>query len=349
MESFCEKSSGHKLKALRTDSGGEFISNKFQDYLKAEGVKHELTVPKTPEQNGVAERQNTTLVESVRAMLTQAKLPKKFWVEALNTAVYLRNRSSTKAVNHTTPFEAWTGDKPDVSHLRSFGRTAYAHIPEDERKKLDSKARKCIFLGYGTETKGYRLYDCERKGIFYSRDVKFNESEFGIEKEPCHGPDKLITIELSCDDDVNDRKSTSGYTFQMNGASVSWRSKKQPCVALSIAEAEYIALSAAVQEALWLKQLLVDLNVNTETPVKVFEDNKAAISMTKNPQYHGRAKHVDIKYHFVRDHFDKGNVCIVFCPTSDMLADIFTKGLARAQFIKLRELVGLTPRPRSTQ
>ena len=71
-----------------------------------------------------------------------------------------------------------------------------------ERKKLDSKARKCVFLEYGTETKGYRLYDCERKGVFYSRDVKFNESEFGIEKEPCDGPDKLITIELSCDDDV---------------------------------------------------------------------------------------------------------------------------------------------------
>ena len=165
-------------------------------------MKHELTVPKTPEQNGVAERQNRTLVESVRAMLTQAKLPKKFWVEALNTAVYLRNRSPTKAVNHATPFEAWIGNKPDVSHLHSFGCTAYAHIPKDERKKLDSKTRKCIFLGYGTETKGYRLYDCERKGVFYSRDVKCNKSEFGIEKEPCDGPDKLIAIELSCDDDV---------------------------------------------------------------------------------------------------------------------------------------------------
>ena len=105
-------------------------------------------------------------------------------------------------MNHVTPFEAWTGDKPDVSHLRSFGCTAYAHIPKDERKKLDSKARKCIFLGYGTETKGYRLYDCKRKGVFYSRGVKFSESEFGIEKEPCDGPDKLITIELSCNDDV---------------------------------------------------------------------------------------------------------------------------------------------------
>ena len=130
-------------------------------------------------------------------------------------------------------------------------------------------------------------------GLEYSSDVK----------EECVG-----FCDADWAGDVNDRKSTSGYTFQMNGASVSWRSKKQPCVALYTAEAEYIALSAAVQEALWLKQLLVELNVNTETPVTVFEDNKAAISMTKNPQYHGRAKHVDIKYHFVRDHVDKGNV-----------------------------------------
>lgn len=88
----------------------------------------------------------------------------------------------------------------------------------------------------------------------------------------------------------------------MNGCSASWRSKKQPCVALSTAEAEYIALSAAVQEALGMKQLLIDLNVNIETPMTIYENNKAAISMSKNPQFHGRAKHVDIKCPFVRDH-----------------------------------------------
>ena len=85
-----------------------------------------------------------------------------------------------------------------------------------------------------------------------------------------------------------------------NGCPVSWRSKKQPCVALSTEEAEYIAqLSAAVQEALWMKQLLIDLNVNIETTMTIYEDNKAAISMSKNSQFHGRAQHVDIKCHFV--------------------------------------------------
>ena len=179
-----EKSTGRKLKALRTDNGGEYTSAEFEAYLRKEGVRHELTVPKTPEQNGVAERMNRTLVETTRSMLGYSKLPPKFWAEALSTAVYLRNRSPTKAVEGMTPFEAWVGEKPNVGHLRTFGCVAYAHVAKDERKKLDAKARKCVFLGYGTETKGYRLYDPKRAKVFFSRDVVFNEKKHGIEKEP---------------------------------------------------------------------------------------------------------------------------------------------------------------------
>ena len=93
-----EKSTGLKIKRLRTDNGGEYTSNEFEEYLKAEGIQHKTTIPKTPEQNGVAERMNRTLVETVRAMLADSKLPKRFWAEALSTAVYLRNKSPTRAV-----------------------------------------------------------------------------------------------------------------------------------------------------------------------------------------------------------------------------------------------------------
>lgn len=120
-KSVAEKSTGRQLKVLRTDNGGEYTSSEFQDFLKKEGIRHELTVPKTPEQNGVAERMNKTLMETVRSMLADAKLPQKFWAEALSTAVYLRNRSPTKSVKEMTPFEAWTGEKPKVDHLRIFG------------------------------------------------------------------------------------------------------------------------------------------------------------------------------------------------------------------------------------
>ena len=115
-----EKSTGRKLKVLRTDSGGEYTSAEFEAYLRKEGVRHELTVPKTPEQNGVAERMNRTLVETMRSMLADSKLPPRFWAEALTTAVYLRNRSPTKSVNGMTPIEAWMGEKPNVEHLRSW-------------------------------------------------------------------------------------------------------------------------------------------------------------------------------------------------------------------------------------
>ena len=132
---------------------------------------------KTPEQNGVAERLNRTLVETVRSMLIDFKLPHKFWAEALATAAYLRNRNPTKAVDGMTLHKAWTNVKPTVKHVRGFGYDAFVHIPKDERHKLDSESKKCILLGYKEATKGYRLYDLQKRRIFYSRDVKFNKNE----------------------------------------------------------------------------------------------------------------------------------------------------------------------------
>ena len=119
---------------------------------------------KTSQQNGVAERLNRTLDESATTMLIQGKLTQKFWVEALNTSACLHNRSLTRPVDNAISLEAWTRVKPDVKHLLSFGCIAIrTHSLEDERKKFDSKIRKCVFLGYGTETKRYRLYDCEKQ------------------------------------------------------------------------------------------------------------------------------------------------------------------------------------------
>ena len=157
-----ERQSGRRVKALRTDNGGEYTSSRFEKFLQDEGIHHERTIPKTPEQNGVAERMNRTLVEMVRSMLFDSKLPHRFWVEALSTAVYLRNRSPTRAVQGLTPFEEWIKVKLQVEHLRVFGCVAYTHVPRDERRKLYPKARKYILVGYGEKTKGYRLYDVSR-------------------------------------------------------------------------------------------------------------------------------------------------------------------------------------------
>jgi len=172
-----ERSTGRKLKVLRSDNGGEYTSGEFVEYLRSEGIRHELTVPKSPQQNGVAERLNRTLVEMTRSMLAGSGLPQKLWAETLSTAVYLRNRSPSKAVKGMTPFESFHGKKPYVGHLRVFGCVCYAHIAKDERKKLDVVARRCVLIGYGTEVKGYRLYDPDREKAFFNRDVKFNEEK----------------------------------------------------------------------------------------------------------------------------------------------------------------------------
>ena len=740
-----EKSSGMKVKVLRTDNGGEYTSNEFEDYLTKHGIQHELTVPKTPQQNGVAERMNRTLVESIRSMLADSQLPKRFWAEALSTAAYLRNRCPTNAVKGKTPYEAWTGNKPNVGHLRIFGCDAYAHIPKDERRKLDSKTKRSIFLGYGNGVKGYRLYDKAQKRVFYSRDVTFNEEksteEDGMakntndepsfveiehgqdadiidneEEEPQRGQrerqapnrygewvyiangedpvtakmalsspdaekwknameseldsldkndvwdlcelpqgreavgskwvfkrkydvdgnverykarlvaqgynqrhgidydetfspvvrfesvralialaakkklhlhqldvataflngelkeeiymkqpegfafkgkehlvcklkksiyglkqsprcwnealdnhlkkmgfkqsnydpciymlnsggeivviavyvddiiiagkteeivqqyikkiaekfdvtdmgtlhhflgmkityadsgdiwigqptyvrdvlkkfgmddskpvatpvesgnklvkatddDELVDTELyqsavgsllylstktrpdiayavgnvarfsskpskvhwisvkrimrylngtldyglmyHCTGDIagysdadwagdhDDRKSTSGFVFMMSGAVISWNSKKQTCVALSTAEAEYIALAKAAQESIWLQRLLGDMGECLITPMTIFEDNQSTIAMTKNPQFHGRAKHIDIKFHFIREQVTAKTVELKYCRSSDMIADMMTKGLCKGQFAKLRSMSGI--------
>ncbi|KAF2343935.1 Reverse transcriptase RNA-dependent DNA polymerase [Trinorchestia longiramus] len=128
---------------------------------------------------------NRTILEAVRAMLSDSKLPKTFWAEALSTAVYVKNRSPTSAHKNLTPYQASNGHKPNVQHFRTFRCMAYAHVPKDEREKLNSKSKTCVLLGYGSGTKGYRQYDFNAKRVLLSRDVVFNESQFmSFEKEP---------------------------------------------------------------------------------------------------------------------------------------------------------------------
>ena len=141
--------------------------------------------------------------------------------------------------------------------------------------------------------------------------------------------------------DLDDRKSTSGYVFKLSEGPISWRSKKQTCVALSTAEAEYMALASAVQEAIWLERLVSDLLGSKEETVTVYEDNMSTICMGKNQQYHGRTKHIAIKYHFVREKVAEGVVRVPYCKSDDMLADMFTKPLSAPRFKKLCEMIGM--------
>ncbi|OAE32324.1 hypothetical protein AXG93_809s1050 [Marchantia polymorpha subsp. ruderalis] len=127
---------------------------------------------------------------------------------------------------------------------------------------------------------------------------------------------------------LDTRLSTSGYCFQLNGGTISWISKKQKSVTLSSIEAEYMALSKARAETMWLRELLTDLGFELESTT-IFCDNQSAISQIENHKYHKRSKHIDIRYHFVRDLVTNNLVKLVYVPTEEMIADVMTKPLAR--------------------
>lgn len=180
IKQFVEKmktSLGKKPKIIRSDRGKEYVNKELKNYLKMEGIQIQYTVAYTPEQNGVAERKNRSLLESARCMLYDADMDKKYWGEAINTANYLQNRLPSKCIEKT-PFELWHLKAPNVDHLRVFGCRAYAHVPKELRRKLDEKAVEFLFVGYSEESKGYRLLDKNTNKIKISRDVVFlNDQE----------------------------------------------------------------------------------------------------------------------------------------------------------------------------
>jgi len=148
--------------------------------------------------------------------------------------------------------------------------------------------------------------------------------------------------DADCARDVDDRHSTSGYVFTLGEGAISWYSGKQKGVSTSTTEAEYIALSYAVKEGIFLRQLLSEFEgVNCESPVLIQEDNQGALAISKNPVYYSKTKHIDVCYNFTREAVLNGQVKLKYCPTRDMIADICTKPLPHEHFEKLRLGLGL--------
>ncbi|KAK2972283.1 hypothetical protein RJ640_014341 [Escallonia rubra] len=519
-----EKQSGYQIKAMRSDRGGEFISKEFKALCEKNGIRRPLTIPYSPQQNEVVERKNRSIVNMTRSMLKRKNLPKEFWAEAVDCAVYLSNRSLTRSVWNQTPQEAWSGYKPTVSHLKVFGIIAYVHVPDQQRNKLDDKSEKFIFIGYSQESKGYKLYNPVDKKMKVSRDVTFDEKsswdwtdrdkeqyvfypidtdrkeveeesiepvtpsspvsptqsspssssmfddfkkemakEFemtdiglmsyylGIEVKQrddeifisqeayakevlkkfnmencnpisipievenklsrhvkegpidrtlfrslvgslryltCTRPDILFAVgyisrymenlttyhfkvvkmilrylkgtidlgifylasgdmklvgysESDWARDVDDQKSTTGFVFYFGEAAFTWRSKKQSIVTLSTCEAEYVAATSIVCHAIWLRSLLKELSFIQDESTHIYVNNKSAIALAKNPVFHDRSKHIDTRYHFIRESIAKKQVQVKFVKSEDQDTDIFTKPLNREVFEKLRSRLGM--------
>ncbi|KAH9670910.1 hypothetical protein KPL70_017154 [Citrus sinensis] len=627
--SLVEKESGYQIKAMRSDRGGEFTSKEFLEFCEANGIRCPLTVPRSPQQNGVAERKNITSLNMARSMLKSKRLPKEFWAEAIACAVYLSNRSPTRSVWGKTPQEAWSKRKSGITHLRVFGSIAHVHVPDESRAKLDDKSEKFIFIGYDNNSKGYKLYNPNNGKIVISRDIKqveeqqepttppispasttcgdsspsflnerteertrslqdlyevterhdnltlfclfadcepinfqdaaldekwriamdkeikaivkndtwelttlpkghkvigvkwvyktkrnvkgeikrhkvrlvakgysqkagidcdesaflngFLEEEVYIEQplgyvvkghedkvlrlkkalyrlkqaprawnsridkyfqengftkcpyehalyvkekardilivclyvddliftgsediDPtffkslvgslryltCTRPDNLYAVGLmsrymenpktthfkatkrilryikgttnfsllysfsndykpvgySDSDwggDIDDWKSTTGFVLFMGDTAFTWISKKQPIVTLSTCEAEYVAATSSVCHAIWLRNLLKELGLPQEEPTEICVDNKSAIALSKNPVFHDRSKHINTRYHFIRECIARKKVQIKYVKSQDQAVDIFTKPLKQKDFVKYRSLLGV--------
>ena len=205
-----EKHTTKSIKIIRSDNGGEYTSNEWKQFLQAEGVQHQTTVPYTPQQNGVAERLNRTLLDMARAMLKGAGLPDMFWVEAVLTASYVRNRVPSAALDKNgIPFESWYGWKPALGQLRVFGCIAFALVA-DTKSKLADRSRKCIMVGYGTDdhnVKGYKLWDLVNRKFLFSRDVSFNENTLYKDKITTEYVNEVEFLEDREDHDSNEAES----------------------------------------------------------------------------------------------------------------------------------------------
>ncbi|CAI7850663.1 unnamed protein product, partial [Closterium sp. NIES-53] len=171
-----ERESGKRVKAIRSDRGGEFLGAEFRSWLKRHGIKQQLTMAYTPQSNGVAERANRTIIEGGRTILVDSGLPLWFWPLAIRHATVIKNRVLTHVGGqHWVPMEKWSCKKPLVDMLRVFGCMGLVHVPKEKRDKLQAAAVWAVHLGLARGTKGWLMWDPKSNTIFTTRDAKFME------------------------------------------------------------------------------------------------------------------------------------------------------------------------------
>ena len=176
-----------RIKCLNSDRGGEYMSDEFSDHLKKAGTTRRLTVHDTPEHNGVSERGNRTNLEFTRAMLHDSGLPKFLWADAVSHAVYVRNRTWTRAIGNTTPYELLNGRKPNIKGLQPWGCKVRVH--DEGESKLDGRSKIGRWLGFDPDTKdGHRIYWPDKRSVSVERSVRFNfEEETVVRVLPLEG------------------------------------------------------------------------------------------------------------------------------------------------------------------
>ncbi|GJZ22768.1 zinc finger, CCHC-type containing protein [Tanacetum coccineum] len=211
-KSTVEKELRTTLRMLRTDRGGEFTSNEFTQYCKENGIARQLTAPYSPQQNGVVERRNRTIMSTTRCMMKATNMPQDFWAEAVRHAIYILNSVPTKALEDITPYEAIKNRKPNLENLKVFGCIAYAKVPSQHLTKLDDRSTKMVYLGNEQGSKAYRLFDPTTRKICVSRDVKIENLEENEHHDQENPPNEDDNDFPNNDDDGYDSPLTNSAT-----------------------------------------------------------------------------------------------------------------------------------------
>jgi hypothetical protein len=167
---------GLRIKKIRSDNGTEFKNSQIEGFIEDEGIKHKFTSPYTPQQNGVVQRKNRTLLDMARTMLDEYKTSNRFWAEAINTACYAISRLYLHRILKKTSYELLTGKKPNVSYFRVFGSKCFIFVKRGRKSKFAPKAVEGFLLGYDSNTRAYRVFNKSTGLVEVSCDIGFDET-----------------------------------------------------------------------------------------------------------------------------------------------------------------------------
>jgi hypothetical protein len=193
-----ETQTGKRLKAVRSDWGGDFMSIEFKEFCDEHGIKREYTIPRTPQQNGVVERKNIIVQEMARSMMNEKNIGQTYWVEAIHTAVHVLNKAHLKPQSEKTPYELWFGRPASIKHLRVFGSKCYIKNNDENLGKYDDRADEGIFLVYATNSKGYIFYNKRLHKMVDCIDVKIDE---GIPAREVYGNETSTEYTAKAEDE----------------------------------------------------------------------------------------------------------------------------------------------------
>ncbi|GJT07161.1 retrovirus-related pol polyprotein from transposon TNT 1-94 [Tanacetum coccineum] len=360
-----------QVTTVRTDKGTEFLNKSLHAYFAKEGIRHETSTARTPEQNGVVERRNRTLVEAARTMLSAAKVPLFFWAEAIATACFTQNRSLVIPRHEKTPYHIINARKPSVKFFHIFGSLCYIIRDGENLDKMKEKGDACIFVGYSTQSKAYRVFNKRTRMIVETIHVNFDElpqmASDHVSSDPAPQCSTMVLEQDSLSPGPQSQEnvphvaetvttSNEGDLLYSPECSLNYSNgityppplnihstHQTPTQVPNVTAPENIIQAETNTEMHNLTTIELSTSSYNRTALQCLQQKPSmclylrvalknvsnAIAISCNPVQHSRTKHIDVRYHFIKEQVEKGIVELFFVGTEYQLADLFTKALSK--------------------